>query len=239
MSSIVYCGHDFSDWCRADVVERAACAVVADAYEVPGREGALLVSGFVPPVDVRVRLYLDLGMKGDTLRLADARHQLRAWLTVPEGGTLVLPDDPEVEYRDALLTCCSDWDSLFEGGSCELTFTLFDPVAWGKRRCETGEAFDVGGSRATLPCFSLVAEAGATVQVDDLLGERFLRIERTFLGGEYVAIDCAKELVQVDGLDARVDVTLGSDFFALDPGYALLSYTGCSAHDCYFFERWA
>ena len=239
MRSIVYCGHDLSDWCSAEVVERAACEVVADAYAVPGRWGALLVAGNVPPIEVTVRLYLDLGVRGDALWLAEARHLLRSWLCEPSGGTLVLPSDPEVEWRDALMTSCSDWDSLFGDGSCEVTFTLFDPVAWGVARCERTEAFEVGGSRPTWPSFSLVVEAGASVQVTDLATERFVLVEHAFLGGEVVAIDCASELVTIDGLDARVCVTLGSDFFCLDPGTASLRYVGCSLHECFFTERWA
>lgn len=239
MRSICYCGHDFSDWCCAEVVERAAAPVVADAMAVPGRAGALLVSGYVPPVEVTVRLFLDVGLKADEGRMAGVRHLLRGWLCEPAGGTLVLPDDPEVEYRDALLTCAGDWSGLFEGGSCELTFTLFDPVAYGLRRCERGATFEVGGSRPTWPSFSLVAAAGTAVQVMDLATERLVRVEHAFAGGEVVAIDCATEAVTVDGLDARVCVTLGSDFFALEPGGASLSYSGCEVHECHFCERWA
>ena len=239
MRSITYCGHDFSDWCSAEVVERASCDVAADAYAVPGRWGALLVAGHVPPVEVTVRLFLDLGLRADAPRLAEARHLLRSWLCEPAGGTLVLPSDPEVEYRDALMTSCSYWDSLFEGGSCEVTFTLFDPVAWGLERRERTEGFEVGGSRPTWPRFSLVASTGSSVQVTDAATERHVLVEHSFRGGEVVSIDCATELVTIDGLDARVCVTLGSDFFCLDPGTASLQYAGCAVHECAFTERWA
>ncbi|HJG41099.1 hypothetical protein [Bifidobacterium pullorum] len=45
MRSIVYAGNDFSEICSAEVIERAASPIVAEAMAVPGRAGALLVSG--------------------------------------------------------------------------------------------------------------------------------------------------------------------------------------------------
>ena len=61
MRSIVYAGNDFSEICSAEVIERAANPIIAEAMAVPGRAGALLVSGYIPPVDVRVRLFMDMG----------------------------------------------------------------------------------------------------------------------------------------------------------------------------------
>ncbi len=84
----------------------------------------------------------------------------------------------------------------------------------------------------------LTADAGAYVQVMVLNTERLVRVEHSFQGGEEVRIDCASEAVTIDGLDARVCVTLGSDFFALEPGDVRLAYAGCSSHDCFLTERW-
>ena len=55
MRSIVYNGVDLSEWCSAEVVEKVALPVVPDTMVVPGRAGALLVSGRIPPRLVRVR----------------------------------------------------------------------------------------------------------------------------------------------------------------------------------------
>ena len=65
MRSIVYNGIDLTEWCSAEVVEKVALPVVPDAMVVPGRAGALLVSGRIPPRLVRVRLELcqDFGHK--------------------------------------------------------------------------------------------------------------------------------------------------------------------------------
>ena len=63
--------------------------------------------------------------------MAQMRGKVRRWLSWPGGGSLVLPDDPEIEYRDAMLVGASDWSNLFEAGECTLTFTLFDPHRLG------------------------------------------------------------------------------------------------------------
>lgn len=203
---------------------------------VPGRAGALLVSGRIPPRLVRVRLFMDAGYKPGTNGLADIRHRVYSALCSTAGGTLRLPDEPEFEYRDAVCTDAGAWSSLFEDGLGEVVFTLLDPVTYGRARSETGTAFEVGGSWPTWPTFELVASAGSAVQVG--CGSSFARVEHAFSGGEAVRIGCEGEGVTVDGIDARVEVTLASDFFSLSPGRCELSFSGCSAHVTAFHERW-
>ena len=65
-----------------------------------------------------------------------------------------------------------------------------------------------------------------------------MRVEHAFSGGEVVCIDCATEGVTIDGVGARADVALGSDFFSLTPGNVALAFSGCSAHVTAFHERW-
>jgi len=239
MRSIVYAGNDFSPICSAQVIEKSANPVVADMVEIPGRAGGEIVSAYVPPVDVRVRLFLDPGFDPDALDLSEIRHLLRSWLCVPGGGTLVLPDDPEREYRDALLIAASSWSQLFESGECEVTFTLFDPISYGAERIERETSFDVGGTWATLPEFRLVASAGSALQVSKPATGELLRIEYGFAGGEAVVVDCAEERVFINDGDARDCVTLGSDFFALQPGTCMLVFAGCGYFETRFRERWA
>lgn len=77
MRSIVYAGNDFSEICSAEVVERAANPFLSEAMAVPGRAGALLVSGHMPPVDVRVRLFMDMGYNPGFTGMARMRAQVR------------------------------------------------------------------------------------------------------------------------------------------------------------------
>ncbi|MEE0027377.1 MAG: phage tail family protein, partial [Atopobiaceae bacterium] len=203
---------------------------------VSGRAGALLVSCRIPPRLARVRLFLDAGFRPGTNGLADIRHRVYSALCSTAGGTLRLPDEPELEYRDAVCTDAGSWSSLLEDGKGEVSFTLLDPVAYGRERTEAGTAFEVGGSWPTWPTFELVASAGSAVQVG--CGDAFVRIERAFSGGEVVRIDCESEGVTVDGVDARADVALVSDFFSLAPGNRTLTFSGCASHVTIFYERW-
>lgn len=236
MRSIVYNGIDLSEWCSAEAIEKVALPVAPDTMVVPGRAGALLVSGRIPPRLVRVRLFMDAGFRPGTNGLADIRHRVYAALCSTFGGTLRLPDEPEYEYRDAVCTDAGAWTSFFEDGEGEVVFTLLDPVAYGQERSEIGETFEVGGTWPTWPKFELTASAGSAVQVS--CNGAFVRIERAFSGGEVVRIDCETESVTVDGSDARVDVALSSDFFSLAPGDVTMTFSGCSAHVTAFHERW-
>ncbi|MBP3885390.1 MAG: phage tail family protein [Olsenella sp.] len=236
MRSIVYNGVDLSEWCSAEVVEKVALPVVPETMVVPGRAGALLVSGHIPPRLVRVRLFMDAGYKPGANGLADIRHRVYAALCSASGGTLRLPDEPEYEYHDAVCIDAGAWSSIFEDGKGEVLFTLLDPVAYGRARAETGTTFEVGGSWATWPAFELAAEAGSAVQAG--CGGAFVRVEHAFAGGENVRIDCETEGVTIDGADARAYVALASDFFSLMPGGCELTFSGCTAHMTTFNERW-
>ncbi|MBQ9000628.1 MAG: phage tail family protein [Eggerthellaceae bacterium] len=239
MRSIIYAGHDFSELCSAEVVAKSANPIIAEALQVPGRAGAMLVTGYLPPVDVTVRLFLDAGFSADVVRLAELRHKLSFWLCAPGGGELVLPDEPEHTYRDALLVSAGAWSKLFSDGQCEITFTLFDPIAYGRERIERLSRFDVGGTWPALPEFRLVAAASSSVRVGHALQNRFVTIDYEFAGGEAVVIDCATERVYINDADARDCVALGSDFFSLDPGDRIVSVYGATYFETRFVERWA
>lgn len=236
MRSIVYNGVDLSEWCSAEVVEKVALPIVPETMVVPGRAGAMLVSGRIPPRLVRVRLFMDAGYKPGTNGLADIRHRVYLALCSTVGGTLRLPGEPELEYRDAVCTDAGSWSSLFEDGEGEVLFTLLDPVAYGRAHSETGTSFEVGGSWPSWPTFELVASAGSAVQVG--CGDAIVRVEHAFSGGEVVRVDCETEGVTIDGVDARADVTLASDFFSLATGNRTLTFSGCASHVTAFHERW-
>lgn len=238
MRSIRYAGHDFSEAFSAEVTGRSLNALAFEAARVAGRPGAALSAAWVPPEDVVVRLFADPGYDPGPAGMGALRRRLRAWLSQPAGAELVLPDEPGLTYRDALLTGADNWSSLFEDGWCDLTFTLFDPVAYGRDRAERGTAFDVGGTFRTAPEFALVAEAGARVSVRSEATGEAVELRRDFAGGEVVAIGCAGQTATVDGADARADVALGSDFPWLYPGAAELAFAGCRSFETRFSERW-
>lgn len=238
MSGLVYCGTSLGDVCSAQVVGRSVNSLAVDAMRVVGRPGAVPVDSWLPPEDVKVRLMMDPGCRPDANGMSALRHRLRSWLLRPSGGELVLPDDPELTYHDAFLVDAGDWTQLFEDGECEVTFTLFDPVAYGLARVERTNRFEVGGTWRTWPTLEMVAGPGETVMAVMPASRSSLTLERAFEGGETVVIDCATEAVTVDGVDARDSVTLGSDFFALQPGPCAVYFFCCESHEIRFRERW-
>ena len=242
--SIKFGGHDFSSFSTAEVVLPAAHGIVVDAAEVPGRAGAVLLSARIPPKALRVRLFLDLADDEDAEGLSAVRHEAASWLAPDAGSDLELPGEPGLVYRDAVCTDAGTWGDLFEDGSCELVFTAFDPVAWGHEREASAAAgiaelsLLVGGTYRTWPTFVMEASAGGGVVVEDVGAGARVEVEREFLGGEEVIVDCAAGRAWVDGEAADTDVTLDSDFFWLEPGSHELSFTGCADFTANFTERW-
>ena len=235
---ISFGGHDLGELCSAEVVSRATPCVSPTGAEVPGRAGLALVAGHVEPTAVTVRLTLDMGYDPGAAGLAEARARLRAWLALPEGGELVLPGEPGLTWRDAVVTGCGEWSDASEHASCEVEFTLLDPVAYGRAREEAGTEFSVGGTWPTWPVFTLVAEEGDALCVADAASGACILVEHAFSGGEAVEIDCESEAVTVDGEDAEAEVALGSDFFSLAPGDVILSTSGAASCTTAFTERW-
>ncbi|WP_417118848.1 phage distal tail protein [Olsenella phocaeensis] len=235
MSSITYGGHDFSDCTTCEVIE-GPHAVVPTAKVVPGRAGELLLGSRLVPRIVRVRLFLDAREALDEAGLSALKRRICSWLYAPDGGVLVLPGYPGLEWHDAVVTAASPWSSVTGDASCDVTFTCYDPVAYGASRTSDGTSFTVGGTWATWPVFIVEAAAGSAVEVG--CGGAFVRVEHEFIGGEDVIIDCGRETVTLDGIDARADVSLSSDFFCLEPGQVELTFSGCSSHVVVWRERW-
>ena len=237
MSSIVYNGHDFSEHVTAELVEPAGHALEPRALAVPGRPGAALLGCELPPRALRVRLFLDAGVTLTAEERSAIRHELYGWLVAPMGAELSLTGEPDLTWRDAVVTGVSDWDTLFEGGSCEVEFMCFDPVAYGDGKSSAASTLTVGGTWTTWPVVTLTALAGSSVKVADGLG-RYVLVERTFAAGDVVVMDFAAEAVTVDGVDASADVAVESTFFSLAPGAHTLAFSGCSAHTVAWVERW-
>ena len=236
MSGFSYAGRDFSPYVQAELEEPAAHALEPRALAVPGRPGALLLGCELPPREVRLRLHLDAGSQMRACELSRLRALLRAWLCAP-GGDLVVPGEGALTWRDAVVTGVSDWDTLFEGGSCAVDFTCYDPVAYGAARSCAGTELEVLGTWPTLPAVTLTATAGSAVKVADDAG-RYVLVERDLSAGDEVVMDFAAESVTVGGEDASADVGVGSTFFSLPPGAHALTFFGCSAHEVAWTERW-
>ena len=237
MSALAYNGHDFSEHVTAELLEPAGHALSPRTLAVPGRPGAALLGCELPPRALRVRLFLDAGVTLTAEERSAIRHEMYGWLVAPMGAELSLTGEPDLTWRDAVVTGVSDWDSLFEDGSCEVEFTCFDPVAYGDVKTSAAGTLTVGGTWTTWPVVTLTVLAGSSVKVTDELG-RYVLVERQFSAGDVVVMDFRREAVTVEGEDASADVAVESTFFPLSPGSHTLAFSGCSAHTVAWTERW-
>ncbi len=217
MSTLRYAGADFGEFCQAKTMELE-----------PSVNGGMRC---------RVKLMLDARAKMDARAASALRHKLNALLAV-EDGTLVLPEEPGLEYHGARVTDAKPWDELFEHGSTTIEFECADGVAYGDERTTAATEIMVNGTCKTYPTMELVATEGDSVMVLNLDGERFVNIVRTFKGGERVVMDFERETVTMDGADACIEIGLYSDFFSLVPGANRLAFAGCSEHMTRYRERW-
>lgn len=237
MKSITFRGHDFSPYCTAETTLRPLPVVEPKTRNVPGRPGALLVGGAIQAVEIKVKLMLRSDRRMDAAELARMRHVLAGWLGGTAGGELVLPEEPDLSYRDCVVTKVKAWDALFEDGWCDVTFTAHDPVAYGPLRRVTELSFDVGGTCKTWPVVTVKTVASKTFMVS-LDEEAFLTFLDPTSNDDTVVFDCGRDRCWVNGEAADARVSLSSRFFALTPGRHTLSLRACSLVSCDFQERW-
>lgn len=223
MSSLVYNGFDFGEFCLAKTVSLPPVCVGAD--------------GELVPLEIEVKIMLNIGAKMDASARSVLRHRLSAAL-MSEGGVLRLPEEPEVEYRGVRVKDAGAWTSLFEDGSCTVRFECADPVAYGYERVTGAASFEVAGTYPTYPVIELVADAGDSVYVMNPTQEAFVQVVGNFEGGEVVTLDFEAERAWIDGVSADTKVGLYSDFFALGTGMNTLTFAGCASHTLRYIERW-
>lgn len=237
MKSISFRGHDLSPYCTAETTLLPLAVAEPKTRTVPGRPGALLVGGAMPPVEIKVKLMLRADRRMDAAELAGARHTLAAWLGGTMGCELVLPEEPGLSYRDCVVTKVKAWDALFEDGCCEVTFTAHDPVAYGELRRVTELSFEVGGTYRTWPVVTVKTQASKTFMVS-LDEEDFLTFLDPTVNDDTVVFDCGHDRCLVNGEVSDARVSLSSRFFALEPGHHTLSLRACALVSCEFYERW-
>ena len=235
MKSIIFRGHDFGEICTAKTVLPPSICSIPKTRTIPGRPGALLVSGQMQPTEIKVRLMLRSDRRMDAAELSRTRHMLAAWLA--EAGSLVLPEEPDLTYRDCVVTEGVAWDELMEDGACTVTFTVHDPVAYGPLRSVRDLSFTVGGTWATSPVVTVEAVASKTFSIS-LDGDAILTFLDPTRNGDIVVFDSVAGRVTVNGEVADARMSLTSSFFRMSPGEHALSLRACSLVSCEFHERW-
>lgn len=240
MASIVFNGHDLGDVTTALVLERGGQAVSVGSAAVPGSPRRVVTGVEAEPFSAEVKLMLRPEARTDDAGMSALRRRLRTALFVDGSGlaTLALPDEPGLEWRGVYAAEVGSWDELFEDGETWVRFESVDPIAYGEERSVSASSFAVGGTYPAAPRFMVTAAAGSAVQVKDAATGAFVRVERSFAGGERVTIDCEEHEVWVDGTSANEAVTLYSDFFRLAAGTCAVAFEGAADFTIEFTERW-
>ncbi len=237
MRSFVFNGHDFGALARAKVVGESALRVSPETARVPGRAGEAVLDVGIPPKVVRLKLFLEPGRKADADALDALRRRLHAALLATSPCELRYQDN--FVYRDALCTDAGAWDRLLEAGSCEVEFTVYDPIAYSRvRRVEGGTAFEVRGTWRTWPTVECVADGSGGIAVTNAGEATAVTLEGAFADGDAVVIDYEHEAATVNGEAASERIVLASTFSALRPGAQRFGFAGCRGHKVSFFERW-
>lgn len=218
-------------------MSESALAVAPKTAAVPGVAGEAILDVFVPPKVVKLKLFLEPMGKMDAMRMTAVRRKLYAAL-LATGGAIFQYEDNYV-YHDALCTDAGAWDTLFKSGSCELMFTIYDPIAYSRvMRVESGNAFEVGGTWRTYPTIELVADDADTIVVASADTTTAVTLTGGFAAGDEVVIDYESETVTVNGIAAGQRIVLASNFAAMRPGMQTFTFDGVSEHAVKFFERW-
>lgn len=237
MRSFVFNGTDFGCLTRAKVVEERALSVVPKTAAVPGRAGEAILDVAVPPKVVKLKLFLEPMGKMETAQMVEVRRRLYTTLLVSQGAKLQYEDN--YVYRDALCTDAGAWDSLFESGSCELTFTIYDPIAYSRvMRVESGDTFNVGGTWETYPVIEVVSDGSNAITIASADTTTAVTLAGGFVEGAVVVLDYESETVTVEGVAAGQRIALASNFTAMRPGAQRFAFEGVSTHSVKFYERW-
>lgn len=236
MASIVFNGHDFGRYCSAEVVLNVCVPGDVGAVAVPGHTGKLVTAAEPGVRVVRVRLRMLDGLCGHGEGFADAVRVIGGWLACDGAGTLSLGQG--LECRDVVCTGCGAWSRVRGEETCEVEFTCYDPVMYGRIVEASSYEFEVGGSWRTWPVVAVVAEAGDGVCVWHETSGRFVRLHRDFAGGEVVEVDCGAGKVFVDGAEDEACVDVESDFFWLEPGENAVALQSCDLRAVRYEEAW-
>ena len=233
-----YNGHDLGDWLRVNPTRSIAPKIDAETVEVPGRPGEVFVRAHMEPLEIPVHMRLRLRSGSGTDDVADKRRMLSAIFTSGAPVQLVLPDEP-TRYYLALLTDPDALTALWSAGSCDATFTAFDPIAYGHDRAVEleGETTLVapGGNYETRPVLELEASGGPLEVHLEETGE-FVRLVDEPEAGNRIVVDMSERRATIDGVYAAVDID--SDFFALAPGTNHVRVSGASGGVIEWTERW-
>jgi predicted phage tail component-like protein len=226
--------------------------MLSQTIQVPCRPGLWYIR-----TDFGAR-YINVGIAIDATDTYDLRNKVRvlaAWLNPMNGPqALTFDNEPDKTYYAVLDeggsgggtgSQATDITQIAALGQGTLTFLCPDPFVYGT---ETSMPFsndavtlNVDGTTETCPRIEVTFTKQATnFTVTHTQSGKKVILDTVFNANDTLTIDCAKQLIEVNGSPAMADLDLSSDFFALSPGVQNLQITptGVSTATIYWTPRW-
>lgn len=216
---MIYNGFDFAPWFDTRLVTRSLLPEYEIATrDVPGQPGSRFMRAELKPLTIDVAAAWRARPADD---MAALRRLMASRLLCLKEAELWLDDERHLGLRYmAVLTSPGALDTLWHTGEATLTFTAYDPVAYGAegRATVSGTSgVQVGGTFRTYPTVT-VSPGGSTsaLRLTNMGTGEFVQIDKAVTASSAVVIDMAAPQATVDGSPAPV--TFESDFFPLEPG---------------------
>lgn len=216
---MIYNGFDFAPWFDTRLVTRSLLPEYEIATrDVPGQPGSRFMRAELKPLTIDVAAAWRARPADD---MAALRRLMASRLLCLKEAELWLDDERHLGLRYmAVLTSPGALDTLWHTGEATLTFTAYDPVAYGAegRATVSGTSgVQVGGTFRTYPTVT-VRPGGSTsaLRLTNMGTGEFVQIDKAVTASSAVVIDMAAPQATVDGSPAPV--TFESDFFPLEAG---------------------
>lgn len=234
---MIFDGHDLNQWVRVKHERRLAPKITDSTVSMPGRPGSVLMRTQMKPLEIPAEIRLKLA-PCTSEDAAKVWRRLAGILITPDERKLVLPESPDLYYM-AKVTDAGEFDTLWYTGSCEIKFTAYDPIAYGKTRSATvssgSSTLEVGGTYETYPVFDLKATSTTRVRVtNEDTGEYVLMVTNPSTNAT-IKVDMGAQMLRMNTNLQKIYI--GSDYFALKPGENHINIIGASG-TVTWEERW-
>lgn len=232
---MIFNGCDLSRWFSVTFERRISPELDVATRNVPGLPGAQFVRANPKPLVIPAKLRWRARCGASMAKL---RREVAPVLMTERPAPLVLDDEPDVHYL-AMVTTQDRLSNLWYTGACDIEFTAFDPIAYGRRReasLSPAGTFEVGGTWPTDPVVTAKPAGSVSyLRLTDAGTGRFVQVTASLTSSSKVVFDMAAPQATVNG--ANAPVTFESDFFALAPGTASLRLSSGSGTVAWI-ERW-
>lgn len=233
---MIFNGTDLGSWLEVLSINRPMLASRRlNATDVSGMNGAYVSDDALESEAITVECAIKAESPDE---VAEVRRTLAPLLLTSGAAKLVLDDEPTLYYY-AWCKGGIDTERSHSWPSITVEFLLADPIAYGEERSASvgtggGKVWNRGTSKA-FPTITCTPPKGTSWKLSNTDTGDYIEVQATFDGSIKVALDMAAESCKVNG--AYHPVTLGSDFFPLEPGMQSLKTSGGTAA-LTWAERW-